>query len=82
MDDDQDLDHESIIVQREFADTLSRDEAFMDKAAAEMCYYAGAQLMERLINEGRSAVLSAKISVKYRAGVAKMRLKAELSWVE
>lgn len=54
----------------------------MDKAAAEMCYYAGAQLMERLINEGRSAVLSAKISVKYRAGVAKMRLKAELSWVE
>lgn len=82
MDDDQDLDHESIIVQKEFPDALARDESFIDKSAAEMCYFAGAQLMERLVDEKRAAVVIAKVQIKYKAGVAKMRLKAELNWVE
>lgn len=82
MDDDQDLDHESIIVQKEFPDALARDESFMDKAVAEMCYYAGAQLMERLVDEGRAAVISARVQIKHKAGVARIRLKAELNWVE
>lgn len=82
MDDEPNPDHETVIVQKTFPEGLASDDDFIESCEEEMCYYAGQQLMDRLVDEERSAVVSAKITLKFRGGVAKMRLKAELNWVE